>query len=224
MERVIWQELWPLVENSVEKKLGKSTPQSHFSPICPPVPCLHLMSAKPNCQPQSRAPIGAVQAGQFTRSQSRAEEGGGRGWGHTEAISSPWPRVQTNRRKGKISQAKHLMVSLVNSHNAQPCQNLMLLKILHTEPQFLPPETGDNTRQLCDESYGGKAKYLMHAKSLQSCPTLGDPMDCSPPGSSVHGILQARVLEWVACALLPTQGSNPRLSTSTCIGRRVLYH
>ena len=32
----------------------------------------------------------------------------------------------------------------------------------------------------------------------QSCPTLCDPMDCSPPGSSVHGILQARVLEWIA--------------------------
>ena len=32
----------------------------------------------------------------------------------------------------------------------------------------------------------------------QSCPTLGDPMDCSPPGSSVHGIFQARILEWVA--------------------------
>jgi len=32
----------------------------------------------------------------------------------------------------------------------------------------------------------------------QSCPTLCDPMDCSPPGSSVHGIFQARVLEWVA--------------------------
>ena len=34
----------------------------------------------------------------------------------------------------------------------------------------------------------------------QSCPTLSDPMDCSPPGSSVHGIFQARVLEWVAIA------------------------
>ena len=33
---------------------------------------------------------------------------------------------------------------------------------------------------------------------LQTCPTLWDPMDCSPPGSSVHGILQARILEWVA--------------------------
>ena len=32
----------------------------------------------------------------------------------------------------------------------------------------------------------------------QSCPTLCDPMDCHPPGSSVHGILQARILEWVA--------------------------
>ena len=34
----------------------------------------------------------------------------------------------------------------------------------------------------------------------QSCPTLSDPMDCSLPGSSVHGVFQARVLEWVAVA------------------------
>ena len=38
------------------------------------------------------------------------------------------------------------------------------------------------------------------AKSLQSCPTLCDPMDHSPPGSSVPGIFQARVLEWGAIA------------------------
>ena len=36
------------------------------------------------------------------------------------------------------------------------------------------------------------------AKSLQSCPTLCDPIDGSPPGSSIPGILQARILEWVA--------------------------
>ena len=36
------------------------------------------------------------------------------------------------------------------------------------------------------------------AKSLQSCPTLRDPIDSSPPGSPVPGILQARTLEWVA--------------------------
>ena len=38
------------------------------------------------------------------------------------------------------------------------------------------------------------------AKSLQSCPTLSDPMDCSLPGSSAQGIFQARVLEWGAIA------------------------
>ena len=38
----------------------------------------------------------------------------------------------------------------------------------------------------------------MRVKSLQLCPTFCDPMDCSPPSSSVHGILQARILEWVA--------------------------
>ena len=39
---------------------------------------------------------------------------------------------------------------------------------------------------------------LHYAKSLQSCPTLCDPIDGSPPGSPVPGILQARTLEWVA--------------------------
>ena len=43
-----------------------------------------------------------------------------------------------------------------------------------------------------------RSKACVCAKSLQSCPTLCDPMNCSPPGSSVHGILQARILEWVA--------------------------
>ena len=41
---------------------------------------------------------------------------------------------------------------------------------------------------------------LTAAKSLQSCPTLSDPMDGSPPGFSVHGTFQARVLEWDAIA------------------------
>ena len=53
----------------------------------------------------------------------------------------------------------------------------------------------------------------------QLCPTLCDPMNCSPPGSSVHGILQARILEWVTISLhqftsspgdLPDRGTEPR--------------
>ena len=50
-------------------------------------------------------------------------------------------------------------------------------------------------------------------KVAQSCPTLSDLMGCSPPGSSVHGILQARILEWVAMPFargtFPTQGMEP---------------
>ena len=50
--------------------------------------------------------------------------------------------------------------------------------------------------------------YTLKVKMLvaQSCLTLCDPMDCSPPGSSVHGTLQARILEWVA--VLSSRGSS----------------
>ena len=41
---------------------------------------------------------------------------------------------------------------------------------------------------------------MRESEAVQSCPTLSDPMDCSLPGSSVHGIFQARVLEWGAIA------------------------
>ena len=63
-----------------------------------------------------------------------------------------------------------------------------------------------------------------HAKSIQSCPILWDPRDCSLPGPSVHGILQARILEWVA---VPSSrgSSQPRdhthFSYVSCIGRWV---
>ena len=45
------------------------------------------------------------------------------------------------------------------------------------------------------------------SKSLWLCPTLSDPMDCSPPGSSAHGILQSRILEWVVISF--SRGSSP---------------
>ena len=54
----------------------------------------------------------------------------------------------------------------------------------------------------------------MCAKSLQSCPTLCDPMDCSPPGSSVHGILQARILERV---VIPSSRGSSRPRDRTCV-------
>ena len=51
----------------------------------------------------------------------------------------------------------------------------------------------------------------VRAKLLQSCPTLCDPMDCSLPVYSVHGILQAGILKWVVMPCLTNLASNPRL-------------
>ena len=66
----------------------------------------------------------------------------------------------------------------------------------------------------------------MHAKLLQSCPTFCDPVGCSPPGFSDHGILQVKILEWVTIPF--SKGSSrPRdqthVSCSSYIGRWVLY-
>ena len=65
----------------------------------------------------------------------------------------------------------------------------------------------------------------VHAQSLQSCLTLCDPMDCSLAGSSVHGILQARILEWIAIS--SSRGSSPPrdqtpVSCVFCIAGRFL--
>ena len=77
------------------------------------------------------------------------------------------------------------------------------------------------------------------AKSLQSCPTLCDPIDGSPPGSSVYGILQARILNWIAvsfsnacmhakslqsCPILcdPTDSSPPGSSVHGILQARIL--
>ena len=64
----------------------------------------------------------------------------------------------------------------------------------------------------------------MHA---QLCPTLCDPMDCSLPGFSVHGTLQARGLEWAAIS--SSRGSFwpsdwTHISCISCLGRQILYH
>ena len=48
-------------------------------------------------------------------------------------------------------------------------------------------------------------KVKSESEVTQSCPTLRDPMDCSPPGSSVHGIFQVRVLEWGAITRDPSK-------------------
>ena len=66
--------------------------------------------------------------------------------------------------------------------------------------------------QFNEENHEKKYKIIafktvyVHAKLPQSCSTLCNPMDCSLPGSSVHGILQARIVEWVV--MLSSRGSS----------------
>ena len=93
---------------------------------------------------------------------------------------------------------------------------------LHGQDASWPPETSDlplrpaaptSREPLCDEIEVDSHQVKMSV--AQSCPTLCDSIDCSPPGFSVHGILQARILEWVAMpsskVIFQTQGSNPHL-------------
>ena len=81
--------------------------------------------------------------------------------------------------------------------------------------------------QLTDMPMHTHAYVCAHAKLLHLSPTLCNPTDCSPPGSSVHGIPQARKLEWVA---MPSSkgSSQPRdqthISYVSYVGSRILYH
>ena len=81
------------------------------------------------------------------------------------------------------------------------------------------------------KNIGVGCHFLLQCKKVKSeseiaqlCPTLSDPMDCSPPGSSIHGIFQARVLEWGAIAfseLMFWRALNSRLSRVSEYSNRV---
>ena len=94
------------------------------------------------------------------------------------------------------------------------CWSLLLLLLLqlHRVSDSVQPHRRQPTRLHHPWDSPGKktgvgCHLLLHCMKVkseselaQSCPTLCDPMDCSPPGSSIHGIFQARVLEWGAIA------------------------
>ena len=76
--------------------------------------------------------------------------------------------------------------------------------------QLLPPPGFPSPPQIMVSWFIG---YVCSV--AQSCPALCSPMDCSPPGSSLYGVFQARILDWVAISssrvIFPTQESNPHL-------------
>ena len=86
----------------------------------------------------------------------------------------------------------------------------------------------------CQEARGKRPTFVFSIFSCvyvcvcaQSCPTLWDPVHYNPPGSSVHGIFQARILDWLAVsysrASFQTKGWT-HLSGVSCTGRQILYH
>ena len=96
--------------------------------------------------------------------------------------------------------------------HSSPALSLLLLSRFSRVRLCVWPHRRQPTRLLCPWDSPGKntgvdCHFLLQCMKVksgsevaQSCPTLSDPMDCSLPGSSVHGIVQARVLEWGAIA------------------------
>ena len=92
-------------------------------------------------------------------------------------------------------------------------------------PAWREPESGSKPYKVTNPLGLGhhiSPCVLSRCSSIQLC-----PMDCSPPGSSVHGVPQARILEWVAISS-SRESSWPRdwtpISYVSCIGRQILYH
>ena len=105
----------------------------------------------------------------------------------------------------------------------------LALGIKKGQGQILLSASGGYSCKLCFKY--SKTNHLSLCLSsclvTQLCPTLCDPVDCSPPGSSVHGILQARILDWVAISL--SRGSSQSrdwtcISWGSCVGWQILYH
>ena len=100
----------------------------------------------------------------------------------------------------------------MNWDSGMDIYTLLLLLLSHFSHVRLCPHRQQPTRLPCPWDSPGKntgvgchcllqyMKVENESEVAQSCPTLSEPMDCSLPGSSVHGIFQARVLEWGAIA------------------------
>ena len=84
----------------------------------------------------------------------------------------------------------------------------------HQTPLSLGDYPGKNTGVGCHFLLQSM-KVKGESEVAQSCLTLSDPMDCSPPGSSIHGIFQARVLEWGATAFSSCDFGAPKIKSVT---------
>ena len=103
--------------------------------------------------------------------------------GQVVNLPFPWPTAPVKGLPGS---------GWVRSYAPLPSKPIMVLRAQDQRGcglQIYPP---------CVQAQGTAPPKKIRVKVVQSCPTLCNPIDCSPPGSSVHGILQARILEWIA--------------------------
>ena len=141
--------------------------------------------------------------------------------------SQPWDQTQVSLIAGGLftiwdtrlsSKVTIPHIPITQKHILTPVFVAALFTIAKKWKQPKCPSTNEWIKIWC---------ACMRAKSLQLCASVCNPMDCSLPGSSVHGILQARILEWVAVP--SSKGSfRPRdrtyVSYVSCIGKWILYH
>ena len=137
-----------------------------------------------------------------------ALEAGGLTWGPWAASLSRVPLTFPASKGGPHTSACglfHLQSQWLHHSGLCFCSHIFLLV------DSLPPSS--TFKILDDIGPTCVIQMCVHAKLLQSCLTLC-PMDCSPPGSSVHGILQTRILEWVA---MPFSGGFSQRRDRSCI-------
>ena len=111
-------------------------------------------------------------------------------------------------------------------------QQLIVLPTIHSIPLLFKENKPLFRNKVIVKKFTPPSRLCLHIDfgvcvSLQSCLTLCNPVDCSLPGSSVHGILQARILEWVAMPSSrgSSQSRGPTHSSYvSCFGRQVLPH
>ena len=117
--------------------------------------------------------------------------------------SELWGSAQSKAKASFSEESQGQMLSCSLDFERLSCSEPTAI-LLITNRGRPRPESASSIQQLANARPGNQVLSMysqdwdVGAKSLRLCLTLCDPMDCSPPGSSVHGIIQARILEWVA--------------------------
>ena len=144
---------------------------------------------------------------------------------HSKVLDRNFSTVLLSGQQDHPWQSKHVIHSLVQQAFIEPLADRSCTQRSHLQEAYSSICETDKSTMIVQRKQA--LREVCKCMLSQSCWTLCDPMDCSPPGSSVHGILQARILEWVAMPF--SRGSSQPTDWThvfhvSCIGRWVLYH